>query len=82
MGNLGCVKSQRGAARQQKVMEKMKIQKSNSQTIEFQRLTQKYKFTKEQIGCGQSGTVHLAESVADPNFKVAIKLIPKSKVIS
>ena len=63
-------------------MEQLKIQKSPSMTIDSKRLTNKYKFIKgQQIGSGQSGKVHLAESIADPTFKVAIKAMPKSKVI-
>ena len=44
-------------------------------TINYKRIQTKYKFTEKILGAGNFGKVFLAESVADPDFKVAIKTI-------
>lgn len=49
-------------------------------SIDFSRLTQTYNLSKTVLGRGQFGQVFLAESIADPDFKVAIKLVKRECV--
>ena len=44
-------------------------------TMNYKRISTKYKFTEKILGAGNFGKVFLAESVADSEFKVAIKTI-------
>lgn len=49
-------------------------------TIDYRRITNKYKLTQTVLGAGNFGKVFLATSIADQDFKVAIKTISKKKV--
>lgn len=49
-------------------------------TIDYRRITNKYKLTQTVLGAGNFGKVFLATSIADLDFKVAIKTISKKKV--
>jgi serine/threonine protein kinase len=51
--------------------------KGESATKQIKR---KYHIHSKVLGSGGFGKVFLAESVADPNFKVAIKAIGKAKL--
>ena len=44
-------------------------------TIDYKRITAKYKFSDHVLGSGNFGKVFLATSTADPQFKVAIKTL-------
>ena len=44
-------------------------------TIDYKRITAKNKFTEQVLGAGNFGKVFVASSVADSEFKVAIKTI-------
>ena len=48
---------------------------STTTTIDYKRITAKYKFSEEVLGAGNFGKVFLASSVADSEFKVAIKTL-------
>ena len=49
-------------------------------SLDYKRITAKYKLSQTVLGAGNFGKVFLASSAADPDFKVAIKTISKKKV--
>ena len=51
---------------------------TTAQTIDFKRITNRYKFSETVLGAGKFGKVFLATSRSDADFRVAIKTIHKS----
>ena len=54
---------------------KLKAGEGTLQTIDYRRITAKYKFSEQVLGAGNYGKVFLASNVADPDFQVAIKTL-------
>ena len=61
---------------------RMTAGEANTQTIDYKRITAKYKFSEQVLGTGNFGKVFLASSVADPDFQVAIKTLQKKRLVN
>ena len=73
---MGCLQSKQGSGAGGKNLNSIEVK-----TGDYKVLSKKYEINPKCLGAGNFGKVFLGTSVADKSFKVAIKTLPKAKLI-